>query len=44
LQGDEEEMEGLTNSFDDEAATTSPLDNLTVKLQELRRRYLGHFQ
>jgi hypothetical protein len=35
--GDEEEMEGLTNSFDDEAATTSPLDNLTVKLQELRR-------
>jgi hypothetical protein len=43
LQGDEEEMEGLTSSFDDEAATTSPLDNLTVKLQELRRRYLRHF-
>ncbi|CAK9873587.1 unnamed protein product [Sphagnum jensenii] len=35
--GDEEEMEGLTNSFDDEATTMSPLDNLTVKLQELRR-------
>ncbi|CAM6050179.1 unnamed protein product [Sphagnum compactum] len=35
--GDEEEMEGLTNSFDDEAVTTSPLDNLTVTLQELRR-------
>jgi hypothetical protein len=39
-QGDEEEMEGLTNSFDDEeAAPMTPLDNLTVKLQEIRRRY-----
>jgi hypothetical protein len=39
-QGDEEEIEGLTNSFDDEeAAPMTPLDNLTVKLQEIRRRY-----
>jgi hypothetical protein len=39
-QGDEEEIEGLTNSFDDEEATPmTPLDNLTVKLQEIRRRY-----
>jgi hypothetical protein len=39
-QGDEEEIEGLTNSFDDEeAASMTPLDNLTVKLQEIRRRY-----
>jgi sodium/hydrogen exchanger 8 len=36
--GDEEEIEGLTNSFDDEeAASMTPLDNLTVKLQEIRR-------
>jgi sodium/hydrogen exchanger 8 len=36
--GDEEEIEGLTNSFDDEeAAPMTPLDNLTVKLQEIRR-------
>jgi hypothetical protein len=39
-QGDEEEIEGLTNSFDDEeAAPMTHLDNLTVKLQEIRRRY-----
>jgi hypothetical protein len=39
-QGDEEETEGLTNSFDDEeAAPMTSLDNLTVKLQEIRRRY-----
>jgi hypothetical protein len=36
--GDEEETEGLTNSFDDEeAAPMTSLDNLTVKLQEIRR-------
>ncbi|CAK9868912.1 unnamed protein product [Sphagnum jensenii] len=36
--GDEEEIEGLTNSFDDEeAAPMTSLDNLTVKLQEIRR-------
>ncbi len=41
-QGDEEETEGLTNSFDDEeAAPMTSLDNLTVKLQEIRRRYFS---
>ncbi|CAM6040489.1 unnamed protein product [Sphagnum compactum] len=36
--GDEEEIEGLTNSFDDEeTAPMTSLDNLTVKLQEIRR-------
>lgn len=39
MQGDEDEMEGLTSNFDDELGDMNSSDPLTMKLQELRRRY-----